>query len=126
MIAILPRPSAAWSSGSGSEEAETGEAQTRRGGHHLKPTGQSAEAAEAVEAAEAAEVLMAQQIVNDGFTPANELRIGRVESSVVTAPTAFSGLRAILWLPDPEQRHGWREFYVYDPPTPKPGGRAGF
>lgn len=25
-----------------------------------------------------------------------------------------------LWVPDPEQRHGWREFYVARP-DPKPG-----
>lgn len=25
-----------------------------------------------------------------------------------------------LWVPDPEQRHGWREFYVAHP-EPKPG-----
>lgn len=31
---------------------------------------------------------------------------------------------AVLWIPDPEQRHGWREFYVRrDPPRPS---RVGF
>lgn len=31
---------------------------------------------------------------------------------------------ATLWLPDPEQRHGWREFYVYPEhkPNRKPMG----
>ena len=27
---------------------------------------------------------------------------------------------AVLWVPDPEQRHGWREQYVYpDPEAPR-------
>lgn len=30
--------------------------------------------------------------------------------------------RAVLWVPDPEQHHGWREFYVYpETPRQKPG-----
>lgn len=29
---------------------------------------------------------------------------------------------AVLWLPDPEQRYGWREFYVKRPE--KPNGKA--
>ncbi len=29
---------------------------------------------------------------------------------------------AVLWLPDPEQRHGWREFYVRKQ-APKPGAK---
>lgn len=29
---------------------------------------------------------------------------------------------AVLWLPDPEQRHGWREYYVKRE-GPKPGSR---
>jgi len=29
---------------------------------------------------------------------------------------------AVLWIPDPEQRHGWREFYVKRA-TPKPGSK---
>lgn len=28
-----------------------------------------------------------------------------------------------LYVPDPEQRHGWREFYVHKPPQQKPGAR---
>lgn len=28
-----------------------------------------------------------------------------------------------LYVPDPEQRHGWREFYVHREPAPKPGAR---
>jgi hypothetical protein len=29
---------------------------------------------------------------------------------------------AVLWVPDIEQRHGWREYYVKKS-TPKPGAR---
>ena len=29
---------------------------------------------------------------------------------------------AVLWLPDPEQRHGWREYYVKKT-APKPGNK---
>lgn len=29
---------------------------------------------------------------------------------------------AVLWVPDPEQRHGWREYYVKRQP-PKPNGK---
>ncbi len=32
---------------------------------------------------------------------------------------------AVLWVPDPEQRHGIREFYVY-PASPKEGRPLGF
>jgi hypothetical protein len=30
---------------------------------------------------------------------------------------------ATLWIPDPEQRHGWRERYVY-PVKAKPNGKV--
>ena len=30
---------------------------------------------------------------------------------------------AVLWEPDPEQRHGWREFYVKKA-APKPNGKG--
>jgi hypothetical protein len=36
--------------------------------------------------------------------------MGHAESDV--ASTALDGVAAILWIPDPEQRHGWREVYV--------------
>lgn len=29
----------------------------------------------------------------------------------------------VLWVPDIEQRHGWREYYVKKQATPKPGAR---
>jgi hypothetical protein len=28
-----------------------------------------------------------------------------------------------LYVPDPEQRNGWREFYIHKPPVQKPGAR---
>lgn len=31
---------------------------------------------------------------------------------------------AVLWVPDPEQRHGWREAYIY--PVEKPRPPVGF
>lgn len=34
----------------------------------------------------------------------------------------ISEFAAVLWLPDPEQRHGFREYYVRKV-APKPGGR---
>lgn len=33
--------------------------------------------------------------------------------------------RAVLWVPDIEQWHGWREYYVYSVDE-KPGRRMGF
>jgi hypothetical protein len=34
---------------------------------------------------------------------------------------AFDDVAAVLWLPDPEQRRGFREYYVYRPKAEKPG-----
>ena len=34
----------------------------------------------------------------------------------------FDGVAAVLWVPDPEQRRGWREVYVKQ--TTKPSGRS--
>ena len=36
--------------------------------------------------------------------------IGHAEA--VESSTGFDGVAAVLWVPDPEQRHGWREVYV--------------
>lgn len=49
-------------------------------------------------------------------------------ASVVSAlpPAQPDHPAAVLWVPDPEQRHGWREFYVAKAPTPKPGRAVGF
>lgn len=39
-------------------------------------------------------------------------------------PSASTHPIAVLWVPDPEQRHGFREFYIY--PDPKPSRPVGF
>lgn len=62
---------------------------------------------------------------DDQYEPPWELQTGRVEVEPSTSRGEFEGIRAILWLPDPEARRGWREFYVRDA-VPKPGGRIGF
>jgi hypothetical protein len=36
---------------------------------------------------------------------------------------AISNVAAVLWLPDPESQHWWREFYVKKR-VPKPGGKG--
>lgn len=67
-----------------------------------------------------------RQVIDDGYPPVPELSTGHAESSVEPANGSFDDVRAILWLPDPETRRGWREFYVRDPVPKKPGGRVGF
>jgi hypothetical protein len=37
-------------------------------------------------------------------------------------PSDVTDFAAVLWIPDIEQRHGWRELYVKRP-QPKPGTR---
>ena len=53
------------------------------------------------------------------------LEVGHVDLRE-DAPSSYDGVAAVLWVPDPEQRHGWREFYVRKPGGPggpeKPGG----
>jgi hypothetical protein len=40
--------------------------------------------------------------------------------------TSTSRPAAVLWIPDPEQRRGWREYYVYrDEPARRPMGFRG-
>lgn len=46
---------------------------------------------------------------------------------VQTAPSSYAEFAAVLWVPDPEQRHFWREFWVKKgAPGSKPGSRMGF
>lgn len=43
-------------------------------------------------------------------------------SSTVGAVDEKPDVAAVLWVPDPEQRHGWREYYVNrdtSPPAPR-------
>jgi len=45
---------------------------------------------------------------------------GKVET---IAESGLSPYAAVLWVPDPEQRRGWREYYVRKGgQPPKPGG----
>lgn len=46
------------------------------------------------------------------------IEIGSAESLTSDAERPI----AVLWVPDIEQRHGWREYYV-KPDRPKPGGK---
>lgn len=46
-------------------------------------------------------------------------QVGTVEDATLDADRPV----CVLWVPDPEQRHGWREYYVKRTATPKPGAR---
>ena len=35
----------------------------------------------------------------------------------------FGEFAAVLWVPDPEQRHWWREYYIRSDPHSKPNAR---
>jgi hypothetical protein len=61
--------------------------------------------------------------MDDKAGPAEELATGVAELEH-PGPATWDAI-AVLWIPDPEQRHGWREFYVRSPPA-KPGGKYGF
>lgn len=47
--------------------------------------------------------------------------LGQASSTVGPDPDAMLGP---LWVPDPEQRHGWREYWIH--PEPRPGRPMGF
>ena len=53
---------------------------------------------------------------------------GRAEllSTEPDADSPMAGVVAVLWLPDPEQRRGVREFYVRKPGDEKPERTVGF
>lgn len=53
-------------------------------------------------------------------TPYPETILG---SAATSAPKTQDPV-AVLWIPDPEQRHWFREFYVY--PPDKPARSVGF
>ncbi len=44
---------------------------------------------------------------------------GSAEARRADAPATYDGVLSVLWLPDPEQRHGWREHYIRAPEAPK-------
>lgn len=50
------------------------------------------------------------------WIPNDPMTVGSAEAG----PTGTSRSAGVLWVPDPEQRRGWREVYV-----DKPGGNAG-
>lgn len=64
--------------------------------------------------------------IDDGFPRPRELSTGFADADVDESLAWDSRVRAILWLPDPEMRRGWREFYVRQSAAPKPGGKIGF
>jgi hypothetical protein len=37
---------------------------------------------------------------------------GKVETVQTIEPSSLGQYAAVLWVPDPEQRRGWREYYV--------------
>jgi hypothetical protein len=52
------------------------------------------------------------------------LDTGAVSVHEIATPTRLGDVAAILWVPDPEARRGWREFYVNrapQPTAPRPG-----
>ncbi len=48
-----------------------------------------------------------------------------VEGTSEIVTTRSDHPACVLWVPDPEQRHGWREVYV-DKPNDKPSRSVGF
>lgn len=57
--------------------------------------------------------------------PYPETMEGRTEA-LPSDDSEMAGVAAVLWVPDPEQRHWWREFYVKRPTAAKPGNVVGF
>lgn len=55
--------------------------------------------------------------------PPQPLQPGKVDM-VQEAPTEIGQYVARLLVPDPEQRRGWREFWIKRTNQPKPGGRG--
>jgi hypothetical protein len=52
--------------------------------------------------------------------------VGHGEVTEAGAGSSQCRPAAVLWIPDPEQRRGWREYYVYrDEPARRPMGFRG-
>lgn len=47
---------------------------------------------------------------------APDVVMGHAESDA-DAAAPLSGVAAVLWIPDPEQRRGWREIYIRRSPS---------
>ena len=63
-----------------------------------------------------------------GYPSAREeaLMPGSGVQNIEGAPSPRSSTAAQLWVPDPEARRGWREYYVYhDPPAPPASRKLG-
>jgi hypothetical protein len=70
---------------------------------------------------------MAKQIFGEPVYDLEEttpLAYGSGDSDMT--PDAPERPAGVLWLPDPEQRHGWREHYVWRPAPPIPTRPFGF
>ncbi len=58
------------------------------------------------------------------LTDGSESLIGIGAAHGVSGPDeAEKDVAGRLYVPDPEQRSGWRERYIYKPTQPKPGAR---
>ena len=58
--------------------------------------------------------------------PQAVLAQGKVDLPQAVEPSGLGEFAAVLWVPDPEKRYGWREYYVRRPDGAKPGVRLGF
>ena len=58
------------------------------------------------------------------ITDGSEMLIGIGSAHAIEGPMEDKPIIAgKLYVPDPEQRQGWREFYVHKVPQDKPGAR---
>ena len=58
------------------------------------------------------------------ITDGSEMLIGIGSAHALTGPEDDKPeIAGKLYLPDPEQRHGWRESYISKAPQEKPGAR---
>lgn len=58
------------------------------------------------------------------ITDGSEVLIGIGSAHAIDGPSEERpDVAGKLYVPDPEQRHGWREFYVHKPASDKPGAR---
>lgn len=55
-----------------------------------------------------------------------EEKVGALPAKIeIIEVSGMDQYSAVLWVPDPEQRHGWREYYVRKGNNqPKPGARG--
>jgi hypothetical protein len=61
-----------------------------------------------------------------GYDPAidNAILLGVGSAHAVDGPESDTPMpKGRILVPDPEQRHGWREWFIYPPADQKPGRR---